>query len=687
MKKIKKISSKIGSSLFALVFAISFIAGGIGVGVMPLAKQIMGYWKAQNLVAVQAHIEKLSLDEHDGEARTYQVKAEFSYSYNALDHRSQRINIGGDTSDNIGDYQRDIYRELQRAKDQEQSVTLWVDPDDPDFAVYDRTIRWMRLLFLLPFASLFPAVGIGACWALWLIWRPSAESVNPVIPAVATEFAQHYQVPFSHLIIKPQQSGALALGIFAVFWNLLAWPISGVALFSSHIGKNPLVLMVAIFPLVGVVMIVLALKLWLARKRVGKPVLVMARAPQVGMSEWAGSIRFIPPLGERLGWLGTPQSGYPVRIECQCDYEDSSGEDTSTTTLWSCLVSDIQLAHATVQTSFFIDFPVDLPVSGDADGRNKKIIWKLVVKLMGDEVIFLLPVGSTLVASAKIDWQALLHKPKRLYQLDLTELAISTSVPTAIKRKKSCLGLVVLLSVFAVAGWGAITFFVLPMFDSAKYEALSALSERAPVAPVQAETYAQLQAQLAAGGDPNQRDESGLTRLMLAAKEADVGKVQLLLASGARVDDVTPVVEEAGYRLGNRSALFDAINNDAVEVVTILLDAGADMRLASNQVWTPMHYAAYVGAVRSMRVLREHGAEIDAPFSEARGSTPLMVAAQYDQLPSIRFLLESGADTARLDSYGENACGYARFFKKTATAKALACDQADLKLIKSLIAD
>ncbi|MFZ6814375.1 ankyrin repeat domain-containing protein [Undibacterium sp. Rencai35W] len=670
-------SSKIGSSLFALIFAVSFTAGGIGVGVMPLVKQIMGYWKAQSLVAVQAHIEKLTLDEHDGETRTYQVKAEFSYSYNALDHRSQRINIGGDTSDNIGDYQRDIYRELLRAKDQEQSVTLWVDPGDPDFAVYDRTIRWMRLLFLLPFASLFPAVGIGACWALWQIWRPSAEPATSATPAVTAEFAQHYQVPLSHLIIEPQQSGALSLGIFAVFWNLLAWPISGVALFSSHIGKNPLVLIVVIFPLIGVVLTVFALKLWLTRKRIGKPVLVMARAPQIGLSEWAGSVRFIPPLGARTGLSGTPQPAYPVRIECQCDYEDSSGEDTSTTTLWSCLVSDLQLAHATVQTSFVINFPADLPVSGDADGKNKKIIWKLVVKVMGDEVVFLLPVGSALVAStsiasAKIDWQVLLHKPKRLHQLDLTELAKSTSVPTVIERKKSWLGLVVLLSFLVVAGWGTIVFFVLPMFDSANHEALSILSERALV-PV--ETYAQLQAQLAAGGDPNQRDEDGLTRLMRAAKEADVGKVQLLLASGARVDDVTPViVDAAGYRLGNRSALFDAINKDAVDVVRALLDAGADMRIASNQVWTPMHYAAFVGAVRSMRVMREHGAEIDAPFSEARGSTPLMVAAQYDQLLSIRFLLESGADQAKLDLYGENACGYARFFKKTAAAKALACD-------------
>ncbi|MEB0030540.1 ankyrin repeat domain-containing protein [Undibacterium sp. RTI2.1] len=665
MKKIKTIASKIGFSLIAVLFGVSFTAAGIGAGAIPLAKQIIGLWKAQNLVAVQAQIEKLSLEEHDGETRTYQVKAEFSYSYQALGHRSKRINIGGDSNDNIGDYQRDIYRELQRAKDQEQSVTLWVDPDDPEFAVYDRAIRWMRLLFLLPFASLFPAVGIGACWALWKIWRPSAE---PVIPVVTVEFAQQHQVPLSSLIIAPEQSGALPMGVFAVFWNLLSWPIAGVALFSSHIGNNPLILIAAIFPLVGIGMILFAVKLWFVRSCIGQPVLVTTRAPEIGLNEWKASIRFIPPLGESLGMLRTPQASYPVRIECQCLYEDSSGEDTSTKTLWSLVVDEVQLAHGTSQTSFMVDFPAQLPASGAADGKNKKIIWKLVVRVFDGDLVFPLLVGFALNESSKIHWQCLLHKSKPLDQLDLTKLAEAASLRNAADRMNPWLGRIFLLFFVAVAGWSLINF-LLSVFGPARDEAHSEM------APVQTETYTQLQAKLAEGADPNRRDNDGLTSLMQAAQEKDLAKVQLLLSSGARVDNVTPVViSAAGYRMGNRSALFDAISSDAVEVVGVLLDAGADMRLASNQVWTPMHYAAYVGAVRSMRVLREYGAEIDVPFSEARGSTPLMVAAQYDQLQSIQFLLESGADKTKLDLYGENACGYARYFKKTAAAKALDCD-------------
>jgi len=86
-----------------------------------------------------------------------------------------------------------------------------------------------------------------------------------------------------------------------------------------------------------------------------------------------------------------------------------------------------------------------------------------------------------------------------------------------------------------------------------------------------------------------------------------------------------------------------------------------------------MHYAAYLGAVKSIRYLHLHGVGIDEPFSGARGSTPLMLAAQYGQVQAIRVLLELGADPMRKDVYNEDACGYARYFKASASFEALGC--------------
>jgi len=181
---------------------------------------------------------------------------------------------------------------------------------------------------------------------------------------------------------------------------------------------------------------------------------------------------------------------------------------------------------------------------------------------------------------------------------------------------------------------------------------------------------ADLQQLLQAGIDTNARDEAGQTLLMRAANRGDLNSVKLLLTHGAKVNATTAIDKEGN---GALTALHAALRQDSVNVVRALIKAGANTQAAANQVWTPMHYGAYLGAAQSIRYLHKRKVNIDVPFKGARGSTPLMVAAQFEQIPTIRVLLELGADPKRKDLYGEDACGYARFFKKPASAKALGC--------------
>jgi hypothetical protein len=181
---------------------------------------------------------------------------------------------------------------------------------------------------------------------------------------------------------------------------------------------------------------------------------------------------------------------------------------------------------------------------------------------------------------------------------------------------------------------------------------------------------ADLQQLLQAGVDANARDAEGQTMLMRAADRGDLKSVELLLARGAQVNAKTAVDKEGR---GAHTALHDAMRLDVVDVVDALIRAGADPHAKANQFWTPMHYAAYLGAVKSIRYLHGHGVGIDEPFSGARGSTPLMIAAQYNQVPAIRVLLELGADPGRKDIYNEDACGYARYFKTAASFEVLGC--------------
>jgi cellobiose-specific phosphotransferase system component IIA len=179
-----------------------------------------------------------------------------------------------------------------------------------------------------------------------------------------------------------------------------------------------------------------------------------------------------------------------------------------------------------------------------------------------------------------------------------------------------------------------------------------------------------LQQLFQAGVDANARDAGGQTMLMRAANRGDLSSVKLLLVHGAKVNATTAIDKEGN---GALTALHAALRQDSVNVVSALIKAGANPQAAANRVWTPMHYGAYLGATQSIRYLHKRKVSIDVPFKGSRGSTPLMIAAQFEQIPTIRVLLELGADSERKDLFGEDACGYARFFKKPASIKALGC--------------
>jgi hypothetical protein len=180
---------------------------------------------------------------------------------------------------------------------------------------------------------------------------------------------------------------------------------------------------------------------------------------------------------------------------------------------------------------------------------------------------------------------------------------------------------------------------------------------------------ADLRQLLKAGVKVNDPDTEGQTLLMFAAR-GNADMVNLLVAYGANVNAKTPIDKDGN---GALTALHIALRQDSVNVVRALIKAGADPQAEANRFWTPMHYAAYLGASKSIRYLHERKVDVDTPFKGGRASTPLMVAAQYEQPSSIRVLIESGADPKRKDSYGEDACSYARFFKKPASIKALGC--------------
>lgn len=814
------LSGKLLLTLFASLFAIAFTLGGT-FGARAMYKQLYGWWEARSFVPVAASVMDAQLESRRGSkgGTTYRATAEFAYQYKGRNYTSSAVDLSGSAGDNVGDYQESLYQQLRQARDQAIPVTLWVNPQHPDQSVYNRDIRWLLIIIMIPFAVLFPAIGLGATWVIWRIWHPKGAELPGSISADAPPAGAWMA---GGQVIRSDRSGLFGLVFTSAFWNILCWPIVTV-FFATAPGKPWwLYLILSIFPVIGLFLLAQLWKNFRAYRRIGRSVLQLQTPGVPGFTPLQGQIRFQPALGTALH---EGESVLAVKISVECLRNDTNRNNSHKSVLWQGTALHTRLPRGTESLNFSIDLPQQLAASTSPFGYALPQYWRVVVEALGEKVNYKLPVEAVSTAAPADSQTAQGNEaPPALAQvvgmasgirkvmsivsylfityflwIAITEFAIPYYQSRQAQSQKAVAHAPVINAHFELNSLSGNGFGVVakaggemeigdntlrltpasievqsfgtcapdcPLIESVEFslskdgersfrtiagsaplpvhatlpdirllpviipqnrlpivlsfsnreelaglrltleirgrlnngtevvdaswythaEPFAAAMGQAPAEPQPAADKSQhsqqahqsvvagrtedLKALLQAGTDPNQRDAQGQTLLMRAADRGDLNSVQLLLEHGARATDTTALDKDGN---GGLTALHAALRQDAVEVVDALIRAGADANAIANQVWTPMHYAAYRGATRSIRYLHEHGASVDAPFRSARGSTPLMVAAQYEQIATLRTLLELGANPGLKDVYGEDACGYARFFRKPASLEALGC--------------
>ena len=172
---------------------------------------------------------------------------------------------------------------------------------------------------------------------------------------------------------------------------------------------------------------------------------------------------------------------------------------------------------------------------------------------------------------------------------------------------------------------------------------------------------------LAAGADVNARDRNGNTPLLFAteilgggADESPASKdpavVTLLLEAGAEVNahnDVrsTPLHNAAwGRRVEVATNRADLVENPPI--VAALLAAGADVEARDNGGSTPLHHAAAIEGLETVAMLLEAGADIHA--RDNAGYSPLLRAANIGlgNPEILETLVAAGADVNDQNEYG-----------------------------------
>ena len=156
-------------------------------------------------------------------------------------------------------------------------------------------------------------------------------------------------------------------------------------------------------------------------------------------------------------------------------------------------------------------------------------------------------------------------------------------------------------------------------------------------------------------GQRNRLNRLGATPFLLAAKNTDVEVMRLLVAAGAdptipTADGTTPLMVAAGVAIwnpGEDGGSLAGQEPEVLEAVKMCVELGNDVNAANDLGETALHGAAFRGVNEVVEYLVDQGAKLDA--RDTRG----LDAAGHRQRPHLHRLLQAtgshGEAAARAD--------------------------------------
>lgn len=140
------------------------------------------------------------------------------------------------------------------------------------------------------------------------------------------------------------------------------------------------------------------------------------------------------------------------------------------------------------------------------------------------------------------------------------------------------------------------------------------------------------------GAELNSRNHAGYTPLTAAVENNRIETVRLLIDAGA---DVNMKYTDSRYPENDSTPLIFALNAGNNEMIRLLLEAGAGHDEDGSCTEDALICAVALGA-ETLRAMLDAGADPDKPADD--GSTALMFAARTSSVDILRILIEAGAD-------------------------------------------
>jgi len=314
------------------------------------------YFASANWVQVPVQIHQLKLSRNTGgDSTTYRIESRYSYRFRGTVFESSRVSLS-DSSDNIGSYWQDLYRQLSQMKKYERAVAL-VNPDDPGEAYLDRTFRWGKVIFSSVFLVMFG--GVGGLFA-WLSLQRSKGRV------------ERLQDEAQAGIACDQKSASWFLAGFGGLFFLVGIGFSALALPQAIRNGEYAALLILLFVFIGAGILYYAWKERRAYKRFG-PTALFLDPPEPGVGgKFGGTFKLNIPKHANVT--------APLTAKLTCTKLRKSGDDTSRSIKWQQETAVyLKQTSSGQDASVLIDIPEVCLASKEWENRSA-IVWDLTVE-------------------------------------------------------------------------------------------------------------------------------------------------------------------------------------------------------------------------------------------------------------------------------------------------------------------
>ncbi|MEM9187444.1 MAG: DUF3592 domain-containing protein [Planctomycetota bacterium] len=354
-----------------MLFGLPFAAVGVFM-LWSLVTTLADYNSAKEWVRKRATILSTELERrHGGEGGSrVSVVAEYRYHFGGKRFKSDRIGISSFQEQSAAVKR---HRRLKRLLNKPGKATCFVNPDDPTQVVLDRSLPLTVVLFHVPFVLCFGGAGLGMIGAgaflLLRRWRRRARlAASPGEPwRIRKDWT-------AGVVRCGGWSGAAGLGLFALFWNALSVPIFALVVTNDNQQPGWVVLLVGLFPLIGLGL--LGGALWQAFRvlRFGRSTFRLAGVPGVIGGELAGVV--LAPAGV------VTKGGYRITLACGEQVTEKRGSEYTLTTneLWKdSRVVDRTLHDPSGKRGVPVRFVIPTDSKPTDPEAPEPISWKLTV--------------------------------------------------------------------------------------------------------------------------------------------------------------------------------------------------------------------------------------------------------------------------------------------------------------------